>query len=101
MRSGGLYFRFFHYVLLICLLIGSILFGYAIVEVYKPDLMVPGVAWYYFGVQPGFVLFPVIGLGIFVVLASLYRFLGVFGMTLAIAACGFLLFFYNISNNLA
>lgn len=54
MRSGGLYFRFFHCVLLVCLLIGSIFFGYAIVEVYKPDLMVPGVAWYYFGVQPGF-----------------------------------------------
>lgn len=98
MRSGGLYFRFFHYTLLICLLVGSVLFGYAVVQIYLPDLMVPGVASYYFGVQPGFLLFPVIGLGIFAVLASLYRFFGVFGMTLAVATSGLAFLISQFSN---
>lgn len=89
MRSRGLYFRFFHYTLLICLLVGSVLFGYALITIYMPDLMAPCIAWYYFGLQPGLVLFPVIGLVIFALLTTLYRFVGVLGMTIAIAICVF------------
>ncbi|EPL6275299.1 hypothetical protein N6147_001946 [Proteus mirabilis] len=54
--------------------------------------MTAGIAWYYFGVQPGLVLFPVIGLGIFALLTTLYRFVGVLGMMIAIAIC---LFFFS------
>lgn len=88
MRSGGLYFPFFHYTLLLCLLIGSVLFGNAVGQIYLPDLMLPSTAWYLFVTSPGTFLFPMIAFGIFAVLAILYRFVGVLGMTLAIAACG-------------
>ncbi|WP_272570069.1 hypothetical protein [Providencia sp. PROV255] len=95
MRSGGLYFRFFHYTLLICLLVGSVLFGYALITIYRPDLMAPGIAWYYFGLQPGLVLFPLIGLAIFGILSSIYKYGGVLLMTVFIACAGMTFFVLN------
>ncbi|AVE42291.1 hypothetical protein AM353_10850 [Providencia stuartii] len=95
MRNGGLYFRFFHYILLVSLLVGCMFFAKTIVEIYWPQMMVPGVGWYYVGIRPGRVLFPVIGLGLFAVLFYLYRYFGVLMLTVSIVAGGIVFFVLN------
>ncbi|EPL8095807.1 TPA: hypothetical protein SMO99_002939 [Proteus mirabilis] len=57
--------------------------------------MTAGIAWYYFGVQPGLVLFPVIGLAIFGILSSIYKYSGVLLMTVFIACTGMTFFVLN------
>ncbi|EOI3591965.1 hypothetical protein CHI95_21870 [Providencia rettgeri] len=95
MRSGGLYFRFFHYALLISLLFGCILFGKALISIYWPRYWVPADAWYAFGIAPGVWLATLIGLIIFIFLSSLYRYFGVLVMTTCIACAGIAFFVLN------